>query len=441
MNKNLFLVLAFAIIAMLSVTVYATGWQVTGTPDIKYFLVYVNGEPVWKGNCTENPAPGIVENTWTCTTQQLAVPAIERGEQVTIKAVFFAGNNLNNVIVHAWLRGSGRTIEDETRAFDVYAENQYTKWIYLSIPENWKTDGKKEYTLHVEIEGENRLTGVNEAEIDLDVQRVANLLDIVSINLEDSNVKAGNALEASVVVKNTGNHELEDVYVKATIKELGISKTVYLGDLAAYDSCNDDCDEDDTKAVTISLIVPKETQAGVYTLTVEAYNEETSSKENVGFTVESGTVVGKVEVTPQTTRNNIIAGESATYSILVTNNADTTKRFAVAVFGTEGWATSEIMPASFSLAPGESKLVSITLHVEKDAIVAEHLFSAQVSYDNNEQRFNFIANVTEAQGKVQLGLKDALLIVGIILAAIIVILLIVLLTRKSVEEKPEESYY
>ncbi|MEM2017702.1 MAG: hypothetical protein QW585_00585 [Candidatus Pacearchaeota archaeon] len=434
MNRNLFFVLAFLVLAATLVST-ANAVEVID-PDITSFLVYVNGEPVWHGWC--EPFQDI--DHWNCTATQFAIPAVERGSQVVIKAVFdnkLNLKNLDNVIVHAWIRGSGKTIEDETEPFDVYGGTQYIKFLYLSIPENWKTteNGSKDYTLHVEIEGERSLEGATKAEIDLKVQRAANLLEIMSINLKEDALKAGSTLEATVVVKNTGNHEIEDVYVKATIPELGISRTYYLGDLAAYDRD----DEENTKAITVSIALPETAEAGIYTLVIEAYNGEVKAKESVGFTVKRE-ITGRVEVVPQTTRANVAPGSSVSYSLIITNHEATTKRITINVLGIEGWATSEITPASFSLAPEESRLVTLTLNIDKNAVAAEHLFTVEINYDTTKQRFNFVANVVGPEKKV-LDLKTTLLIIGIVLAAIIVVLLVVLLARKTTEEKPEESYY
>ncbi|MCS7134316.1 MAG: NEW3 domain-containing protein [Candidatus Pacearchaeota archaeon] len=433
MNKTIFLFLGIALAAMLATTAIAE----TTDPDVTNFLIYTNGEPVWYGKCEPN------QNSigWTCTSTQLNTPAIERGERIVIKVVFDNvknPKNLSNVIVRAWMRGGGRTLEDETSAFDVYAGKQYIKFLYLEIPENWKahdTDGSKTYTLHVDIEGERKLQGVTEAEIEVEIQRVANFLKIMSINLKETTIKAGAKVEGVVVVKNTGNHEIEDVYLKVTIKELGISRIYYVGDLAAYDNK----DEDDTKSVAFSIALPTSVSPGIYTLLVEAYNGEIKTEEKIGFIVEA-VERGKVEIVPQVTRVETYPGEEARFSFVITNNEATTRRIIVSVLGTEGWATSEIVPASFTLAPGESRLVTINLSIDKAAVAGEHLFTVEVTYNGRMERFNFITNVKEVEKKV-LDLRTALLIVGIVLAAIIVVLLIILLTRKTTEEKPEESYY
>ena len=431
MNKNVFFVLAVLAVLLVTMNVArADGtsiaiWNLTGPLDINAMVVYVDGEAVWDASCVLGPLQQPSVETWECTGGQIAEPAMQRGEQAVIKVAFVANRNVDNVLVHAWLRGNGKTIEDQTSTFDVYAGDMYSRSLYLDVPENWKVEnGTADYTLHVTLEADNDVRGPSDANIYFDVQRFSNLLQIMSVNLENSKLNAGNTLKADVVVKNTGNHEIEDVYVKATIKELGTSQVVFLGDLAAYEHCSHDCDQQDTAEKTISFVLPKDIQTGVYTLVIEAYDGDVSVKASTGFSVESGETAGNVEITPQVTRNTVEAGESTTYTMIVTNNEQTSERIVVSASGIEGWATSEIMPASFTLAPGESKLVSITLKTNKDAVLAEHLFSAEVSYGSKTEKVNLIADLAKTNANT-FGLRDTLLVIGMILAVIIVVLLIV----------------
>jgi len=455
MNKNLFFVLALVSVLLVSATAVSAhgmnatdNWTESSMPDITHMIVYLNGNVAWTGHCTVSPNGA--SNNWSCTTYQISDDsaidaAFERGEDVTVKVVFVTGNKTFSepVDVYMKFRGNGKTIEAQTSNFDIYANDQYTRFLTLSIPSDWKLNeiGTKDYTLNIEIEGVD--TGVKEAAMDFDIQRSGNELSIKSLDLNADVCQIGNCYKfsADIVVKNTGSRTLNDVYLKATIKELGISKTVYVGDL--YSDVEDrDEDEETTVEKIISFTLPNDVQPGVYTLQVEAYNDDASAKGTVSFEIEAGRTPqqpgkGYITVTPQVTTNTVEAGESTTYTMIVTNNGQSSQNVVVSITGIEGWATSEIMPASFSLAAGESRLVSVNINVNKDAVKAEHLFTAEV----NTEKVNLIADVGKANSTSAFGLKEALLIVGIILAVIIVILLIVLLTRRNPEEKPEESYY
>ncbi|UCD20981.1 MAG: hypothetical protein JSW08_00320 [archaeon] len=439
MNTKAFLVLAILALllvpAMSMAVTTSDTWTETNV-DITKMKVRVKGELVWEGWCEPSNLTNTTQVTYLCEGRQVAVPGLERGQNVPVTVIFESRTDLDNARVIVDISDNSGDLRYETRKFNVYAGLEYAEFLSLDIPSDWKVDGTDDFVMEVEIKADDRVSGVNEAEIDGVVQRLARQLRIMNLNLRHQVVEAGDELEASVVVKNTGEEEAEDVYLRASVADLGISQIFYLGDLAAYD--NDD--DEDTVSKTIVLDIPRNAQSGAYALELEAYNRNLRTWETVGFVVERyGVVSGDIEVTPQVTRNDVRAGDTATYSLIVANNDVTEQRILVSVSNTEDWATTEVLPASFDLEPGESRLVTINVNVESDAVEAEHLFSVEVEHGEDSQRFNFIANVGD--GKGYFGFRDALLTIGIVLAAIIVILLIVLLTRRANEERPEESYY
>jgi uncharacterized membrane protein len=443
MKNKLGFVLAFVflVFTISLMTVRADTWPETSQPDINWMKVYVKGEQVFEGRCDFNSTSPV--NAWECKTQdQFQMPSIERGENVDVKVVFEGGSTtpIDRADVHVWFRASGDTIEDQTGVFDIYSGNTYTRTLYLKIPSTLdvKENPPKVYTIHVEIEADNTLSGISKADVTFDVQRLSDELAIKSVNLRTNCGTVCSTVYADVVVKNTGNHDLEDVYVRATIKELGVSGTSYVDLLVPYRTTNDD--EDTSREVSIALTLPQNVQAGTYTIEIDAYNDETETIMTQQFVISSGTAASSVEITPQTVRQDIVQGGSGTFTLIVTNKGTSTQTFSVETTGLEGWATSQITPAAFSLAPGESKLVTVYLSTKEDVISAEHLFSVEVGYGQESKTFNFVANVTGQ--KTTLDLKTTLMIVGIVLAVAIIILLIVLLAQKTrTEEKTEESYY
>jgi uncharacterized membrane protein len=447
MKNKLLFVLAIVFLATIAVftsvitSVKADTWQLTSQPDINSMKVYVKGELVFSGNCSFTGNTSDTEDIWTCETHdQLHMPSLERGETIDVKVVFEGGSNatIGNAIVRAWFRASGTTVEDETREFDIYNGNTYTKTLYLKLPTTLDvtSPAPRFYTFHVDIEAERTLSGIHEASVDFDTQRLSNELQIKSLNVRTACGTSCNTVYTDIVVKNTGNHDMEDIYVKATIKELGISGSAFIDLLVPYRNGND---EDISKEVSIALNLPANVRAGTYTLEVKAYNDESEDTETQQFTI-SGLEGSAIEVVAQTTRQDVEKGKSTVYTLLVTNRGTATQTFTVEASGLEGWASSQINPASFSLAGGESKLVSMYVATNEDAVAAEHLFSVKVRYGQELKTFNFIANVTET--KTNVDLKTSLMIVGIVLAVAIVILLIVLLTQRRGEAgKPEESYY
>lgn len=444
-----FLALVASVLALTAVS--AESWKEYSTPDVKELTVYVNGNAVWYGYCygpthydpSEDPA-GVRPwpPYWNCNTYQYATPALERGEQLVVKAVFKANKDIGNMKVHVWLNGYREELEARTGEFDVFKDNLYSKTLFIDVPTD--IDARDVYTLYVKLEKNAELTGVDEAKVDMNVQRIANILDILSIDLYDHNrdniFNVGSNLYADVVVKNRGNHIADDVYVKVSIKELGISRNVYLGDLEAYDNHFPN-DNEDAKKVTVALALPQSTVPGTYTVEVETYNSELSEKATRTITVEKQ-LNKQVQVTPQVSEADVKAGSKAQYSLFIVNTGDTQENFIVEVLGANGWSTTVITPAAFSLESGESKIVALDLTVAKDAEAKQYPFTVRVKYGNEAKQFNFMANVSK--GAV-FDWKVVLMIIGIALAVAIIVLLVITLIKQGksgIEEKPElESYY
>jgi len=442
-------------------SVRADAWTELSEPDIEQMIVYVNGQLIWYGHCEPNP----FTDTWDCTTEQYGDPALEREEDTEIKVTFVSTGDFEESKVRAWIGGYHDDIEAESSMFDIFSGNTYTKTLDLFIPKDM--DAREPYTIHVDIESKTDLSGTDEADIDADIQRIANTLEIMSVELYDAGnyygycgectvtFNAGTTIYVDVAVKNRGSDEAEDVYVRVSINELCIERTVYLGDLEE----DDDDDNEDAKTVTIALSIPSDTYPGTYTFEVKAYNGEVSDREIRDIIIESGykgddykTKEGKVEIMPQITTNEIEMGKGAVYTILVANFGDEKEDFVVNTIGLEGgceetacagWGEATINPQAFSLAPGENKLVNVYLAVSENAVEGDHVFSVRVEHDSGSQQNSLTANVVKGSSGFDMNLKTILMIIGIILAIAIIVLLILLLTHKKTTESAEveESYY
>jgi len=444
MNNKLGLFFVLALVAVFT-SIFASNyviadetWLMTTIPDLKEMSVYVNDNAVWQGNCVEtDPNDQIVE--YRCTTEQLLNPAIERDELITVKTTIVAYKDLKEVKLNAWLSSYRDEIEAETSKFDVFANSTYTKTVTLRIPQD--IDAKDDYTIYVKVESKRDLTGTDEARIDSSIQRIADTLEILSADLYSQPFTAGNTLFVDVVVKNRGNYEAEDVYVKASIKQLAIERTVYVGDLSSVDDSNDDDDDEDTRQVTIALPLPLNARTDTYSLEIVAFDDEVSVYGIRSFVLEGKTPVvpseGKVEITPQITSNIIEPGKGAVYTVLINNAGATSENFVVEVKGTDGWATATLTPSSFSLGAGQSKIVNIYVVANEDALEADNTFTATIKYGELQKQYNFTATVGKSTQRIDL--KAFLLIVGIVFAIIVIVLLILLLTQQ--QKKEEESYY
>jgi len=220
-----------------------------------------------------------------------------------------------------------------------------------------------------------------------------------------------------------------------SIPELCIEKTIYLGDLGSYDG-----KYEDTEKVTLALILPED--EGSYELVIEAFNSELETRETRTIVLEKEEE-REIEILPQITENTVKQGQTAEYSLFVTNLGESYESFTVEVLGADGWSTVKINPASFSLASGESRIVKVNLDISEDTETGKYPFTVRVKYGNEARQFNFTANV---ENRSAVDWNAILLVVGIVLAIAIIVLLVFLLVKQkqaSEEEKPEtiESYY
>lgn len=428
-NKKFVLSFFLALTVLTAVSfAFADTWTESSTPDIKEMEIYVNNAFVWYGVCEYNS----VTLVWDCAADQITTPAFERGEEVEVRTVFVAGNESNDVRVKAEITGYDEDIEARTSFFDVIADNSYTRNLVLDIPSNIDEDS---YTLHVTISGKSDFSGIGEAEIDMNVQRVTDLLEIMSVDTY-GNFEAGNTLYADVVVKNRGSDKAEDIYVSASIAELGLARTIYLGDLDEVDD-----DHEDTEKVTIALALPSTAASGSYKLDVKAYNSKTSAEDVVSFAIAGTTSgEGKIVITPQTTMVNVEQGKGAVYTISIANFGSTSENVELSTEGTEGWATTQITPQAFNLASGKTETVSLYLVANEDAIAAEHIFTLKVEYDNAVEYVTLNANIAGAGNAAAPSLRTIMTVISVVLAVVIIVLLIILLTKKETKEVAETYY-
>jgi uncharacterized membrane protein len=458
-NKiGLFFVLCIAVFAFVA----ADTWD-DDEADIKEMLVYYEEELVWEGYCDE-----VAPDDWECWTDQVSTPAFERGEEAEIKVVFESNigedDDPEQVSVRTWLTGYKDDIEDETSEFDVYAGKTYIKRMYLEIPED--TDATEDYTLRVEVESQQQLSGVSRANIDALVQLGSNELEIKYIELYGARdycscnyeqiskglcgecyagFEAGSHLCVDVTVKNRGSQDIDDVYLNVNIDELCVFRSTYVGDLESKDCGDEDDDCEDSATETVCFTIPAETKMGTYEMEIEAVGDDAEDSVSQMFTVGPAMVEKptetKVDIMLQQTSATIEQGKGAVYSLFVAN-LGSEETFVVSVEGIDGWATAQVNPMVFTLGEGESKTVNVYIAANEDAAVAQHVFTVKVKYGDSTKVYNMNADVT---GKTMafsgLDLKTILMVIAIILAIIIVILLIVLLAKRNSKEKTEETYY
>ncbi len=345
---------------------------------------------------------------------------------VPVRVTFVADDNVSDVRVEVSMDGFRDDVEAETSRFDIVEGNTYTKLLSLRLPSD-ADELNEEYTLKVELthDGSNAYE-----EYTVSMQRESYTFEVKSVDYS-SRVNAGEVFPVSVVVKNNGFNRMDDTYVVVSIPALGVSTRGYVGDLVPTECCDDNCeDEEDSLYRIVYLQVPSNAASGVYDLEVEVYNDdaEFTAKEliSVGDSV-STMVLASVK------SQDLNAGETVTYDMIIVNSADDVKVFNLNSVSGDDLVVSA--PSVITVGPDASETVSIVVTAASDAEIGTYTFSVDV---DGEQTV-FGANVVG--GSVSASVV-ALTVILVIVFVVLLAILVVLLTKK---EKPidevETSYY
>ncbi len=284
----------------------------------------------------------------------------------------------------------------------------------------------EQYTFYVSV-----FNNVDKTELSytITVQRESYELSILSADYS-TQVLAGDVFPVSVVLKNIGYHRADDVYVEVSIPELAISTRGYVGDLVPLDDVED---EEDSQEATVYLEVPESADAGVYTVVVKAYDRD-GETEAVVQKLISITETAATRIIAPDGNQDLTAGESATYEVVVINNGDNVK--TVPLVTVSGSALVVSAPALVTVNPHSSETVAITVAQSEDAEVGTYTFTADI----NGKQVVMTANVV---GKGSM--SNSMVALTAVLAIIFVVLLVVLVVLISKKDKPvedvETSYY
>ena len=357
--------------------------------------------------------------------------AVFAGETVPVRVIFTANANEDNVQITAHLRGHGG-FNDVSKEIDVLAGGQYSTLLNAEMP--FDLDERDEnLTLVVTIEGRNAADD-SQVEIPLVVQRDKDVLQILSVNGADE-IRAGQTLALDVVLKNRGRDKATDNYVRASIPELGVTSTVYYGDLTPVDDFQNS-DKEDAVERRAYLNIPRTARAGIYTIQLEAYNNDVKTTSTKRVVVTGAGEESRV-LSSMTTKT-FAAGESKTYSITIVNAGNEIKAYDLMIEAPE--ELSVMSDDNLIVVPaGSSKTVQMTVVGSKDGT---YNFAVTVQSDGEiVKRENFGATIQGTKA-AQLNASVVLTVVLAVIFVVLVIVLIVLLTRKPAKsEEYGESYY
>ena len=357
-------------------------------------------------------------------------PAVIAGEITRITVRFTSDVNASDVRFKAEIEGNKVDVIERTDSFDVEAGYTYSKTLVLDVPFELKDDHSDDLSLNVKVSSGNDFE-TEVQDIELRVQRPSYNADIKSISTSQT-VEAGSNMPIDIVLKNMGYNELEDLYVTVQVAELGLTKTAYFGDLAFIESCEDDCDKEDTVSGRLYLSVPYSADAGLYDLEVKVTNDDTSSTMTKQFNIAND--FAENTVVPSNSKTFSV-GETASYDLIIVNPTNALKAYTI-VSDSNKYISTSVSDSVFVVPAGSSKTVTITANAVEEG---DYSFDVSVLSGNTlEDTVTFNAEVEGQAG------SSPIVVLTIVLAVIFLVLLvvlIVLLGRKPQTEDFGESYY
>lgn len=355
------------------------------------------------------------------------------GESATVEIYFTALVDATDVRVKAEIEGDKADVDAVTTSFDVEAGETYQKTLKLEVPFELKDEKSDDLDLTVEIKGNH--DGDNyesEYEAVLRVQRPSYNPVVKSISTSQV-VTAGETFPVDFVLKNMGYNDLDDVYVKVAISELGVYKTSYLGDLVYLETCTDDCEEEDTVSARLYLSVPYEVESGVYSLEVEVTNDDVTATAVKQIAIENDFAEN---VIVSTTSKTVAVGEDAVYSLLIVNPTNSLKVYKV-VTESSADVSSSTESAVVAVPAGSSKAVEVVANAK-----SEGAYNFDVNVFAGDKLTSTATLNLNAEGNEAANPIVVLTVVLAIIFLVLLVVLIVLLGKKPKKtEEFGESYY
>jgi len=353
-------------------------------------------------------------------------------------------SGVSDVRVKAYIEGYKDEISETTSRFHILEGNTYVKRFSLKLPSSFDIeDLTEDVSLLVRISAKSEES--LEFYVPLELQKDLYNLNLLSLDATDI-VYAGNTLAVDVVVENNGNDRLDNVYVKASIPGLGISRKVYLGDLESVADSYDD-DVNDAREKRVYLTIPRNAVPGNYEMEVEAYNYDTS------VTAVTRVVVRDVEtgVLPSVTSKTIAPGSETSFDLVLVNPNDRMVVYTITPEESKGLIV-EISEPVVGVGADSSKTVKVNVRATDKVEEGTYLVSVNANSETGlAKQVSFSVSVEEEASKGITGVSVGeptntvvvLTVILVIIFVVLLIVLIVLLTKRPAESEEfgETNYY
>ncbi len=381
---------------------------------------------------------------------------VERGEkldiEVYINGLLNSTDSVDDVVVTARIMGyEFGSVSDSVGPFSIDGSNTYKKTLTLVVP--YDIDASEEYTLRIDVSDKKSETT---QEISLHIDEARHDLSVFDVLLNPSStIAAGNPLFVTVRLENLGEKEEDDIKIKVSIPDLGVSTVAYLNELnneGQEEDTDNHFDEENSAQLDMLLKIPSDASSGTYELRVDVeYNRghsfltQTMNLNVVG--VEEDTGVQTV-LNSDSNSKAINAGETVQYKVMLANIGTAPGVYSIQVDGVSTWGEASVQPSFLTVMPDSTGEVTISVTPYDTEASGSHTWVARVSLGSDilsEMVFTTKINGAEpvAVDAAETGGKDTLksvlaVIFGVLLVVLVVLALIIAF-RKANEGGDEEE--
>ncbi len=340
------------------------------------------------------------------------------GDVVTLDFTLRANSDVKDITITSALRGVDDT-DSEIELSKISANNEREHLrVKVTVPNDVESG-----LLTLTLDAEAKSNGMVHAEQwtgTLEVEQKDHSVWLKSVSLSSDKVTAGNSVDFAVRMLNNGKEAEDSVRVKADIPALGLSQAIKL--------MNTLFQEDDVYTY-LTLWVPKDTQAGIYTAKVTVSGSDFSVTESRTLTVEEAAKPAPIVVRPSATsvtiQKALQAGAGNVVDLSVSNNQPTARTFTLQLTGVADWTSSaRVDPNSLTLQSGESKTVHVYVYPTASGA---HSFSlttkdGATTVSTTEGRVTVEAAAPSVTGLSGLSVpKDGLVVVFVALVIVVAI--------------------
>ena len=375
---------------------------------------------------------------------------VDRGEEIEVEVFVYALDDIEDARLEVSIDGYQydryeRDLISESKVFDLENDSNKKYTFNLEVPVRMDKD---EFDLRVKLtakkgDGIELLFPIDVAGLDEEDAVVIKDFSVSPSHI----VEAGRAVTFKVNVKNYGDKELDDVSVKVSIPELGISDDEFMNELK----------EEETETFEELLLrIPSCAEAGTYTVeAVVEYDEYESSTETMNLIVtESGLCTagssdsisaGRTVITVPESQEVVMGTSGGVYPVMISNLGSSAKTYTLTASGVSAWGTVRFDPAAVVVVQPESvKTVYMYVAANENAQEGSQVFKLSVESQDESKQVVLTANIAdddEGYNGLRRGLEIGLIVLVIILIILGLIIGFNKLRGDRDEEDESQTYY